>query len=100
MTAYQVLAVLALCAASNVAAQTSVGPAPAGPADKVAARVIREAEHPCPRVVRATRDASGAIRAACSNGEDYLIASMSNPKHGKVDVALRCSAARKLGISC
>lgn len=55
--------------------QTTFGPAPAGAAQKVALRVIREAEHPCPKIARAQRERDGGIRARCSNGEDYIIAS-------------------------
>lgn len=90
-----------VCLASCVQAQTKVGPAPEGPAAKVALRVIREAEHPSPRVTQATRDRSGGIRAMCSNGEEYVIASMSNPKHGTHVVAMRCSATKALlGVQC
>jgi hypothetical protein len=82
-------------------AQTTVGPAPTGDAAKVALREIRRADHPCPKVRQAVRAADGSIRAVCSNGEDYLIASMSNPKHGLAVVALRCSAARRLlNVNC
>lgn len=83
------------------AAQTTIGPAPAGDAKQVALREIRRAEHPCPRVATAVRLKDGGIAAVCSNREDYLVASMSNPKHGTVVVALRCSAARKLlNVQC
>ena len=94
---------LGLCCLGSLAAyaQTTVGPAPTGSPHQVALRVIREAEHPCPKVVNAKRDSSGAIRAICSNGEQYLIASMSNPKHGTAVMALRCSAAKALlNIDC
>jgi hypothetical protein len=82
--------------AAGAGAQTTFGPAPNGPAEKVALRIIREAEHPCPKVTKARRDPSGGIRAMCSNGEEYVIASMSNPKHGTKVFALKCSAARAL----
>jgi hypothetical protein len=92
-------AVLFALVAASVSAQTTVGPAPSGDPAKVARQEIQKAEHPCPRVVAATRVSGGGIAAKCSNGEDYLIASMSNPKHGHIVVAMRCSAARKLGIT-
>lgn len=76
-------------------AGVSVGPAPSGNAKDVATRVLREAEHPCPKVTSATRAQDGSIKAYCSNREDYLIASLNG-----ATVALRCSAARKLGVKC
>lgn len=73
----------------------SVGPAPSGDAKAVATQALREAEHPCPRVTSATRAADGSIKAYCNNREDYLIASLKG-----TTIALRCSAARKLGVNC
>lgn len=72
-----------------------------GAADAVALRLIREAEHPCPKVTKAKRESSGAIRARCNNGEEYFIATLSNPKHGSRAFALRCKAAKELlNIQC
>jgi hypothetical protein len=76
-------------------AGVSVGPAPSGDAKAVAAKALREAEHPCPKVTSATRAQDGSIKAYCSNHEDYLIASLNG-----TTIAMRCSAARKLGVSC
>lgn len=96
LTMKKLLGFLCCLGSLSAYAQTTFGPAPTGSPHQVALRVIREAEHPCPKVVSAKRDASGAIRAYCSNGEQYLIASMSNPKHGTAVMALRCSAAKAL----
>ena len=92
------IALLALHLAGN--AQMTVGPAPFGPDMKVAAKVIRQSEHPCPKVVQAKRLSDGGIWARCSNGEEYLVASLTHPKHGYTEVALRCSVARAEGLRC
>jgi len=78
--------------ATTALAQTT-GPAPAGEAKAVAARAIAEAEHPCPKVVTATRNSDGSISAVCSNKEDYRVFTLN----GKV-LVMRCSEARKLGV--
>lgn len=86
---------VALLLSSGATAQTT-GPAPAGDAKAVATRVIADAEHPCPRVVGAVRNSDGSISAVCSNKEDYRVFSVKGDP-----VAMRCSAARKLGVrSC
>ena len=80
--------------ASQIALSQQVGPAPRGDAKKVANRVIKEAEHPCPTVSSAARLSDGGIVASCSNGERYLIFSVNGEA-----VAMRCSAARKIGVN-
>jgi hypothetical protein len=85
---------LALAAASSVAGQTKIGPAPSGSPKQVAAAAIKDADHPCGSVVRATRLDTGGIRAVCSNGEAYRVFTVDR----KV-VAMRCSAAARLGVS-
>lgn len=77
-----------------VPGQTKIGPAPSGSPEKIAAAAIKDAEHPCGRVVRATRLDIGGIRAVCSNGEAYRVFTVD----GQV-VAMRCSAAARLGVS-
>jgi hypothetical protein len=72
----------------------TIGAAPKGSATQVAAAAIKDADHPCGRVVQAMRRDSGDIRAICSNGEAYRVFAIE----GRT-VALRCSAAARLGVS-
>jgi hypothetical protein len=78
---------------STVHAQ-AIGPAPKGPAEQVAMAAIKDAGHPCGTIVRATRSDSGSIRAVCSNGEAYRVFTVN----GQL-IAMKCSAAAKLGVS-
>ncbi len=78
---------------STVAYAVTTGPAPSGDPKTVAARELKEAEHPCPKVTSAVRRPDGSIKALCSNSEDYLIATVNGQT-----IALRCSAARKMGV--
>ena len=78
-----------------VASALHVLPAPAGPAIAVATSAIREAGHPCPRVVGAKRLGDGGIRALCSNGETYRISKLREIPD---TVAMKCSAATAMGI--
>lgn len=89
--------VVGWCSAS---AQVTTGPAPAGDAAKVALQMLREAEHPCPRITKATRGRQGDIYAMCSNGEDYRLFTVTSRERGTKPLAMRCSAARKLGVDC
>lgn len=83
---------LAVLIAATAHAQT-MGPAPAGDPKVVGARVIAEADHPCPKVLDAVRLNDGSLRAVCSNGEAYRVFAFN----GK-SIAMRCSAAAKLGV--
>jgi hypothetical protein len=74
-------------------------PAPPGEAADVALRVIREAEHPCPRISRASRLADQTIIAVCTNRESYRVFSIRNKAGRVMDLAMKCSAAKKIGIS-
>ncbi|MDP9995496.1 hypothetical protein J2W28_006436 [Variovorax boronicumulans] len=74
-------------------------PAPPGAAAEVALRVIREAEHPCPKLTRASRLPDQTIVAVCTNRENYRIFSIRNKAGRVMDLAMKCSAAKKLGIS-
>lgn len=86
-------------AVGTAAAQSlQVMPAPAGEPTAVALRVIREAEHPCPKVVRASRTQDQSILAACSNKESYLVFWIRKSSGAVMDVAMKCSAARALGV--
>jgi hypothetical protein len=82
-----------LCCFTSAQAQTT-GPAPAGNPKTVASGVIKEAEHPCPRVTSAVRQGDGSISARCSNGEDYRIFTVKSQP-----IAIRCRAARAMGVS-
>lgn len=94
------LAVLAsiFTAGAAVAQSFQVLPAPPGESTAVALRVIREAEHPCPRVVRASRAQNQSILAVCSNKESYLVFSIRKSSGAVMDVAMKCSAARAIGV--
>lgn len=72
-------------------------PAPPGDAKTVALRVIREAEHPCPKLTEAKRSADGSLLARCSNGEKYLVFSVRTVSK-TMDVAMWCSAAAAIGV--
>jgi len=74
-------------------------PAPPGDAAEVALRAIREAEHPCPKLTRASRLPDQTIVAVCTNRENYRIFSIRNKAGRVMDLAMKCSAAKKLGIS-
>jgi hypothetical protein len=60
---------------------------------RLAARVIREAEHPCGTVTAAARLSDGSVRAVCSNSEIYRVMQLRGEW-----LALKCSAAQRLGI--
>lgn len=61
---------------------------------RLATRAIREADHPCPIVLAAQRVSDGSVRAACSNGEVYRVMKLRGEW-----LAMRCSAAERLGVS-
>ena len=84
---------LLVLASSSAFAQT-IGPAPSGDPKAVASRAIADAEHPCPKVKAANRHSDGSVSAVCSNKEDYRVFSLN----GKA-IVMRCSAARKMGVS-
>jgi RNA polymerase subunit RPABC4/transcription elongation factor Spt4 len=62
--------------------------------DIVATGAIRDAGHPCALVTSSSKMSDGSIRALCSNGESYRVSLI-----GGRFVAMRCSAARQLGIT-
>jgi hypothetical protein len=72
-------------------------PAPPGDAKTVALDVIREAEHPCPKLTDAKRSADGSLLARCSNGEKYLVFRLKT-NNKTIDVAMKCSAAAAIGV--
>jgi hypothetical protein len=94
------LMVLLLIAVGVCAQAQSIRVLPASPGDpkKVATTVIREAEHPCPNVTSARRVDDESIVAKCSNGEGYRVFTVQKPDGRMLEVALRCSEARKLGV--
>lgn len=87
-------AIALLAFASSAALAQTIGPAPSGDPKAVASRAIADAEHPCPKVKAATRNSDGSVSAVCSNKEDYRVFSID----GKA-ITMRCSAARKMGVS-
>ena len=52
-------------------------PAPQGTPKSIATAAIEDAAHPCGAVLDAIRLSDGSIRAVCSNGEAYLVSSLS-----------------------
>lgn len=87
-----------LAAGAAVAQSFQVLPAPPGESTAVALRVIRGAEHPCPRVVHASRAQNQSILAVCSNKETYLVFSIRKSSGAVMDVAMKCSAAQAIGV--
>lgn len=90
-----------LAAASVDAAGISVGAAPKGEAQAVAARIIKENHPTCRKVSGAKRRPDGSISAQC-NGSSFLVFTVFNPKEGRaMELALNCAAAKKhLNVSC
>jgi hypothetical protein len=81
---------------AHAAAGITFEPAPEGEPAIVAQEIIQANfdEPDCPLVVDAKRLGDGTIRASCSSGEIFRVFSM--PSMG--GVALKCSAALKMGI--
>lgn len=95
-----VMGVIGLIAASVSIAAIPVGAAPKGEAIDVASRIIKYNFPECKRVTRAVRQADGSIRAVC-DGVQYLVFTVFNAKEGRViQLALNCTAAKSMGISC
>lgn len=95
MKSHKQLLIATTCMFACIWAQAyTTGPAPAGDPKEVAKRTIAEAEHPCPKVTRASRNKDGSLSGMCSNREDYRIFAVD-----KKPVVMRCSAARKMGIA-
>ena len=59
--------------------RTVENPAPQGAPISIATAAIKDADHPCGAVLDAIRLSDGSIRAVCSNGEAYLVFSLSAP---------------------
>ena len=94
------LAVSLFAAGPTSAADIPVGAAPKGDATAVASRIIKHNFPSCKRVTGAARQSEGSIRAAC-DGTQYLVFTVFNAKEGKlIEIALNCTAARKLNVSC
>jgi hypothetical protein len=92
------LAAFTLC--GPAVAAVAVGAAPQGNAVEVAARIIKSNFPDCKRVIKATRQADGSIRATCDN-KQYLVFTMYSSSKGKMlELALNCDAAKQLGIQC
>lgn len=75
------------------------GPAPGGIPKTVASAAIAEAGHACGAVRDALRvPPDGSIVATCSNGERFRVFTIADQEDKDVTVALKCSAAEKLGV--
>lgn len=87
-------AVTALMTTSLACAQFSR--APNGESAEVAQQIIQDnfSSDACPLVVDARRLGDGTITATCNNDETFRVFSMNG-----TGVAMRCAAARELGIS-
>ncbi|RWG71417.1 MAG: hypothetical protein EOQ67_07295 [Mesorhizobium sp.] len=70
--------------------------APNGESAEVAQQIIQDnfSSDACPLVVDARRLGDGTITATCNNDETFRVFSMNG-----TGVAMRCAAARELGIS-
>lgn len=69
--------------------------APIGGPEQVAAAAIEDAGHPCGEISAAVRvPKDGSILAVCTNGERYRVFTMERVG----TVAMKCSAAEKLGV--
>lgn len=88
------IVVTALMTSSLAYAQFSR--APNGEPAEIAQQVIQDnfASDACPLVVNARRLGDGTITATCNNDETFRVFSMNG-----TGVAMRCAAARELGIS-
>lgn len=60
---------------------------------RLATRVLRDTQHPCPMVAAAVRLSDGSIRAVCSNSEIYRVMQYRGEW-----LALKCSAAQRAGV--
>lgn len=83
------------------AALPPVGAAPEGEPTEVAARIIQFNFPECKHVTSAIRMQDGSIRATCDE-IDYLVFTVFDAKKGKIiELAMNCSAAKRLlNISC
>lgn len=86
--------VLSLIAPTRAVGQAAIGAAPLCDPKTVAMAAIRDAGHPCGKVVSAARRSEGDVRAVCSNGETYRIFTIKGEA-----MAMRCSAAAKIGVT-
>lgn len=77
-------------------ANAQIAAAPDGDPTIVAQKIIREnfEATDCPLVVRAVRFGDGSIKAFCSNSEAFRVFRIQGKQ-----VAMRCSAAKALGVS-
>lgn len=96
--AFWAASIAVLFGSSPSTAQISMGPAPEGKAAAVAQVVIHDNfdKQVCPKVAVAQRFPDGTISAICNNDEKFRVFYMESVGN----VALRCSAAAKLGITC
>lgn len=82
------------------AASISVGAAPSGNAAKVASKIIKKNFPACKLIHGAKRLQDGTIAASC-DGSMFRVFTMFNPQEGRVvELALNCTAAKQLNISC
>lgn len=77
----------------------TIGPAPDGEPVAVAQRIIQTnfGRAVCPRVAAARRLPDRTIHATCSNRETFRVFFVRELRE---NAALRCSAARQMGVSC
>lgn len=94
------MGLLMLVVVPNGFAALPVGAAPKGDPTDVASQIIKYNFPDCKRVTKAIRQSDGSIRAAC-DGVQYLVFTVFNAKEGRViQLALNCTAAKSMGISC
>ncbi len=61
----------------RTAAGPAENPAPQEAPKSIATAAMKDSDHPCGAVLDAIRLSDGSIRAVCSNGEAYLVFSLS-----------------------
>jgi hypothetical protein len=100
LTHFSLAGFLSLLTSAAIADLPPVGAAPKGDPTIVASRIIKYNFPTCKRVTGALRAPDGSIRAVC-DGTQYLVFTVFNAKEGKtLELALNCSAAKQLNISC
>lgn len=100
LTHFSLGGLLSLLASAAIAGLPPVGAAPKGDPTTVASRIIKHNFPTCKRVTGALRASDGSIRAVC-DGTQYLVFTVFSAEEGKtLELALNCSVAKELNITC
>ncbi|TPL00669.1 hypothetical protein FJ938_21990 [Mesorhizobium sp. B2-4-14] len=95
-TTTRVVAIMVTALTTSSLAHAQFSRAPNGEPAEIAQQIIQDnfPSDACPLVVDARRLGDGTITAMCNNEETFRVFSMNG-----TGVAMRCAAARELGIS-